>query len=149
ALARRLSSPGRVLGLIGRNQERLGAVAAECTAAGARCRNASIDVRDTARLQGFLDAFGRGNPIDLLVANAGILDGRHADQATESGEAARCVLEVNLLAAVDSIHAVLPAMRRRGSGGIIIVSSLAGLVPLADAPAYSASKAALVSYALA
>ncbi len=148
-LARRLSGPGRVLGLIGRNQQRLEMVAAECAAAGAHCRTASIDVRDTARLQVFLDHFGRDHPIDLFVANAGILDGRHADQVTETGEAARSVLEINLLAAVDSVHAVLPAMRHRGSGGIIIVSSLAGFVPLADAPAYSASKAALVSYALA
>ena len=148
-LARRLSGPGRALGLIGRNQQRLEAVAAECVAIGAHCRGASIDVRDTARFQDFIDAFDRDHPIDLLIANAGILDGRHADQVTETGEAAPRVLEINLLAAVESVHAVLPAMRRRGRGGIIIVSSLAGFVPLADAPAYSASKAALVSYALA
>ena len=149
SLARRLSGPGRVLGLVGRNQQRLETVAAACAAAGARCRSASIDIRDAARLQGFLDDFDRDHPIDLLVANAGILDGRHADQVTETGETARRVLEINLVAAVDTVHAVLPAMRRRGSGGIIIVSSLAAFVPLADAPAYSASKAALVSYALA
>jgi short-subunit dehydrogenase len=148
-LARRLSGPGRVLGLIGRNQQRLETVAAECTAAGASCRSASIDIRDSPRLRGFLDDFDRDHPIDLLVANAGILDGRHGDQVAESGETARRVLEINLLAAVDTVHAVLPAMCRRRSGGIIIVSSLAAFVPLADAPAYSASKAALVSYAVA
>lgn len=149
ALARRLSGPGRILGLIGRNRQRLATVAAECAAGGADCRSASMDVRNAARLQRFLHDFDRDHPVDLLVANAGILDGRHAEEATETGETARRVLEMNLLATVDSVHAVLPAMLRRGTGGIIIVSSLAGLVPLADAPAYSASKAALVSYALA
>ena len=70
SLARRLSGPGRVLGLVGRNQQRLETVAAACAAAGAHCRSASIDIRDAARLQGFLDDFDRDHPIDLLVANA-------------------------------------------------------------------------------
>jgi len=149
ALARQLSAPGRVLGLIGRNEERLAAVAADCAGAGSTCRTGCLDVRDTSRLTAFLDAFDRDHATDLLVANAGILDGRHAEQVTESGDTARKVLETNLLAAIATVHAVLPAMRARRHGSIILVSSLAGFVPLADAPAYSASKAGLVSYGLA
>jgi short-subunit dehydrogenase len=148
-LARRLSGPGRVLGLIGRNEERLAGVAADCAKAGSICRIGCLDIRDTSRLTDFLGAFDRDHATDLLVANAGILDGRHAEQVTESSDAAREVLQINLLATVATIHAVLPAMRQRRRGGIILVSSLAGFVPLADAPAYSASKAGLVSYGLA
>src|SRR6185312_3603432 len=40
-------------------------------------------------------------------------------------------------------------MRQRRRGSIVLVSSLAAFFPLADAPAYSASKAALVSYGVA
>jgi short-subunit dehydrogenase len=149
ALARRLSGNGRVLGLIARDRDRTETVAKACTEAGAVCRSASIDIRDRARLVDFVHRFDDDHAIDLLIVNAGILDGRHADQVTESGETARRVLETNLLAAIDTVHAVLPAMRRRRRGGIIFVASLAGFVPLADAPAYSASKAGLVSYALA
>jgi short-subunit dehydrogenase len=59
---------------------------------------------------------------------------------------ARRVIEINLLSAVDTLHAVLPAMRARKGGHIVLVSSLAALSPLPDAPAYSASKAGLLAY---
>jgi short-subunit dehydrogenase len=148
-LARQLSAPGRVLGLIGRNRDRLDAVAADCATAGSICRTGYLDIRDSGQLSAFIDNFDRDHATDLLIANAGILDGRHAEQVTESGDIARQVLEINLLATVATVHAVLPAMCRRRRGGIILVSSLAAFVPLADAPAYSASKAGLVSYGLA
>lgn len=149
ALAQRVATHGRVLGLIGRDRPRIEAVAQACITSGAACHSACIDVRDLSRLTDFLHRFDRDHPIDMLVVNAGILDGRRVDQVIESGETARQVLQTNLLAAVDTAHAVLPGMRRRGRGDIIFVSSLAGFVPLADAPAYSASKAGLLSYALA
>ena len=64
-------------------------------------------------------------------------------------DTARRVLEVNLLAAVETVHALLPALRQRGRGKVVYVPSLAGFVPLPDAPAYSASKAGLLFYGLA
>lgn len=149
ALSRRLAGPGCSLALIGRDASRLARVAEECRSKGASCRTGSIDVRDTAQLSSFLDDFDRAQPIDTFISNAGILDGRHADEALEGSDAARQVLETNLLAAVDAVHIVLPKMRQRGQGGIVLVASLAALVPLPDAPAYSASKAGLLSYGLA
>ncbi|WP_421998995.1 SDR family NAD(P)-dependent oxidoreductase [Reyranella sp.] len=149
ALARRLGGPGRTIALIARDAARLEAVRAAGDAAGAACTAAAIDVRDRTRLADFLDGFDRAHGIDLLIVNAGILDGRHAEQATEDGDTARRVIDINLTAAIDTVHAVLPAMQRRRRGAIVLVSSLAGFVPLADAPAYSAAKAGMVSYALA
>ena len=149
ALARALAAPSRTLALLGRNAERLESVAAACRAKGATCRIASLDVSDTDRLSTFLEDVGRETPIDLLIANAGILDGRSADQTVEDGKVARRVLETNLLATVDIIHLVLPRMRKERRGQILLVASLASLVPLPDAPAYSASKAGLLSYGLA
>lgn len=149
ALARSLAAPGRMLALLGRNAERLESIAAACRAKGATCSIASLDVTDTDGLSTFLEGFRREAPIDLLVANAGILEGRSADQAVEDGKVARRVLETNLLAAVDIVHLVLPTMRRERRGQIVLVASLASLVPLPDAPAYSASKAGLLSYGLA
>ena len=149
ALSRRLAGPGCSLALIGRDGNRLEQVAEQCRSKGASCRVGRIDVRDSGRLSSFLDSFDRDQPIDTFISNAGILDGRHAGQALEGSDAARCVLETNLLAAVEAVHAVLPRMRRRGHGDIVLVASLAALVPLPDAPAYSASKAGLLSYGLA
>lgn len=149
ALSQLLAKPGCVLALIGRDSARLDAVAAACRSKGASCRTASIDVRDGESMSAFLAGFDREHPIDLLISNAGILDGRHDDQVIENGETARRVLETNLLASIDAVHVVLPAMRQRGRGDIVLVASLAALVPLPDAPAYSASKAGLMSYGLA
>lgn len=149
ALSRRLAGPGCSLALIGRDTTRLERVAEECRSKGASCRVGRIDVRDTGQLSSFLDSFDREQPIDTFISNAGILDGRHADESLEGSDAARRVLEINLLAAIDAVHAVLPKMRLRGHGEIVLVASLAALVPLPDAPAYSASKAGLLSYGLA
>src|SRR5262249_35225775 len=55
----------------------------------------------------------------------------------------------NLMAAIDVVHLALPGMQRRGHGEIVIMGSLSSFSPLPDAPAYAASKAALLSYGLA
>lgn len=146
ALARFYARPGVTLGLIGRDPGRLGVVAAEARAAGAVVEEGRLDLRDRTALRTFLTGFETKHPIDLLIANAGILDGRRADGSIEDADAARRVIEINLLGAIDSLHDVLPAMRRRKRGHIALISSLAALSPVTDAPAYSASKAGLLSY---
>jgi len=79
--------------------------------------------------------------IDVLINNAGL----HAFGALETaGEAHfRELLEVNLLGAWRLTRAVLPEMRERGSGHILMVSSLSGLVGLPADGQYAASKFAL------
>jgi short-subunit dehydrogenase len=146
ALAKYYARPGIALGLIGRDPERLNAVADHARAAGAMVEGGLFDLRDRAALLNFLTGFDRTNPINLMIANAGVLDGRRADGSIEHADMARRVIEINLLGAVDTLHAVLPAMRTRRSGHIVLVSSLAALSPLPDAPGYSASKAGLLAY---
>lgn len=146
ALARLYAKPGVTLGLLGRDATRLGSVADAAMAAGAAVEQGVLDLRDRAALAGFLQAFDAAHPVELLIANAGVLDGRRADGRIEDAAVAREVIEINLLGALDTLHAVLPAMRGRRHGHIVLVSSLAALSPLADAPAYSASKAGLLSY---
>lgn len=149
ALARALAAPGRTLGLLGRDPGRLEEVAVACRAKGAACKTASIDVNEQAAMAAFVDGFERAHGIDLLVANAGIMLGRPNDGAVESRSEARSVLSTNLLAAIDTVHLVLPGMQRRRGGEIALMGSLSSLSPLPDAPAYSASKAAVLSYGLA
>ena len=146
ALAKYYARPGVTLGLIGRNPGRLRTVADEMRGAGATVEEGLLDLRDRTSLSAFLAQFDRDHPIDLLIANAGVLDGRRADGTIEDAEMARRVIEINLLGALDTLHAVLPAMCSRRQGNIVLISSLAALSPLPDAPAYSASKAALLSY---
>lgn len=79
--------------------------------------------------------------IDVLINNAGL----HAFGALEAASEARFreLLEVNLLGAWRLTRAVLPDMRARGSGHVLMVSSLSGLVGLPADGQYAASKFAL------
>lgn len=149
AMALRLAAPGRALALIARDTPRLEAIAAACRARGAVCLAAALDIRNRDGLRTFLDEADRTRPLDLVVANAGILAGRAADGSIEDSDSARAVLDTNLLAAVDTIYAALPALRRQERSAVVLVASLAAFVPLPDAPAYSASKAGLLAFGLA
>lgn len=85
-----------------------------------------------------LSAMGR---IDTLVNSAGI--GLYAP-ATESGhEHARHIFELNVFAALHLAQLVAPQMRARGSGSIVNLGSIGGLVSLPWSPLYCASKSAL------
>jgi short-subunit dehydrogenase len=146
ALARHYAAPGVVIGVVGRDVTRLSAVAAEIAASGASAVQGVFDLRDRVALAAFLNSFEAVHPIDLLIANAGVLDGRRAEGEIETADMARAVIEINLLGALDTVHGVLGFMRARRRGSIVMVASLAALSPLPDAPAYSASKAGLLSY---
>jgi short-subunit dehydrogenase len=149
ALAKRLARPGRFLALLGRDANRLEAVAERCRVSGAECRVGALDVQDRPALSAFVAAVAEHHPIDVAILNAGLLDGRREGEVVEGSDAARSVLEVNLLAAIDALHLVLPHLRARGQGQIVLVASLAAIVPLPDAPSYSAAKAGLLAYGLA
>ena len=109
---------------------------------GDRALAVALDVTDPGQVAAAVaaaeDAFGG---IDVLVNNAG-----HGYlSAVEEGEDAevRKLFDVNYFGAVDMIKAVLPAMRARGSGHIINMSSMTGLVANPPNAYYSSTKFAL------
>ena len=148
ALARLYARPGTTLGLLGRDAGRLAVTAKAAREAGAIVVEGVFDIRDRTALADFLRDFDAQHPIDLLISNAGILDGRRADGIVENAEDARRVIEINLLAAIDTVQNAVGYMRPRRKGQIALVSSMAAYAPLADAPAYSASKSGLLAYGL-
>ncbi len=81
--------------------------------------------------------------LDLLINNAGIIDGclSSAENATEI---ARREMETNYYAPMDLIHAFLPALKQ-SKGAIINISSIAGISNFPSLGPYSATKAALHS----
>jgi len=147
ALARRCAGPDIRLTLIGRDHGRLDAVAQACKMRGAETAIGLCDVRSAERMRVFIEDADEGLPITMVVANAGI-GGEQviAGPSGETAEIARAIFEINVLGVVNTIAPVLPRLVARGEGRIVIMSSLAALVPLPDAPAYSASKAAVRIY---
>ena len=148
ALARNYASSGAHLCLLGRNAERLAGVAVEVAERGADCEQAVADILDEPALRDAIRGYDSRHPVDLAFINAGIFDGRKEGEHLEDLETSLRVIDNNLRGALNTLHAILPAMRTRGSGHIVFVSSLAGLTPLGCALGYSASKSAIVSYAL-
>jgi NAD(P)-dependent dehydrogenase (short-subunit alcohol dehydrogenase family) len=82
--------------------------------------------------------------IDLLVNNAGV--GLVAGAEESSLEQAKSLFDVNLFGVIRLTKAVLPTMRRQGSGRIINLSSVMGLIPAPFMALYAASKHAVEGY---
>jgi NAD(P)-dependent dehydrogenase (short-subunit alcohol dehydrogenase family) len=83
--------------------------------------------------------------IDLLVNNAGF--GVAAAGAEESSlEQARSIFETNFFGVVRMTRAVVPHMRRRGSGRIVNIGSVLGFMPMPYGALYAATKHAIAGY---
>jgi short-subunit dehydrogenase len=149
ALALRYAHEGAVLGLLGRSKDRLDDVAEECRRLGATIHIALLDVRARSEMEQWLQTFDDRTPIDILIANAGVMAGRPADADIESSSSSYALMETNVLGVLNSIQPILPRMMARRRGQIGIISSIAAFIPLPDAPSYSASKSATLSYGLA
>ena len=146
ALARAYAGPGCTLVLQGRDQQRLAAVAEACAARGARVLTKVLDLRDRVALVAWLQSVSHAEPLELVIVNAGVNTSIGADGAGESWAAVEELIAVNVLAAMATVDAVLPAMRARGSGQLALISSLAAYYGLPVTPSYCASKAALKAY---
>jgi short-subunit dehydrogenase len=146
ALARSYAREGRTLILHGRDAARLTAICQECRERGARVLPLSFDLEDANAAVEQLRVISEQEAIDLAIVNAGITRGIGGGEQVESLQAARELLAVNLDGALATVAGVLPAMRRRRSGQIALMSSLAALHGLARTPLYCATKAALKAY---
>jgi len=146
ALARRYAAPGTALALIGRNPARLAEVADSCRRLGAVVETAEIDVRDGPRLAAFLRDFDARRPVTVVIANAGVEAGLGPGRSSEPEDFVLAQLRINLEGAIATVSPLIEPMRRRRAGSIVLIASLAALMPLADQPAYSASKAGLVAW---
>lgn len=108
----------------------------------------TADVTDEAQVRAAVDeVLRREGRIDILVNNAGFgISG--AAELTDSRDA-HAQLELNLYGMDNATKAVLPAMRKQGSGRIVCMSSIAGILPIPFQLWYSVSKAAINAYVLA
>lgn len=138
ATARAAAEAGARVVLAARRHERITELADELPdALAGRC-----DVTDRSEVRKVVDAaLERYGRIDVLVNNAG--QGLHTRLEDVDADDFRAILDLNVVAPLVAMQAVLPVMRAQGAGSIVNVSSGTALRPLPGAGAYSASKAAL------
>ena len=146
AIAAALVSRGVDVLVCGRSAEALAASRDAAGSGGAggkaagRLETLQADVRDPAQARMLVDrAAALFGGLDVLVNNAGV--SRFRELAALSDADWREIVETNLSGVFHCCRAAIPALRRRGGGWIVNVSSLAGSHPFAGAAAYCASKA--------
>jgi len=105
-----------------------------------------LDVRDSFALQAAAEDFiARIGVPDIVIANAGVSVGTLTEYA-EDISAFQQVMDINVLGMLKTFQPFLMQMRNRGQGTLVGIASVAGFRGLPGAGAYSASKAAAISY---
>jgi NAD(P)-dependent dehydrogenase (short-subunit alcohol dehydrogenase family) len=136
-IARELASAGWHVTVSGRTKEQIEAVAAEV--------GGEAVVGDVSRRDDVERMVAEAEPLDLLVANAGI--GNQGGATWEVGpDAWWRIFEVNVLGVHLCCRAVIPGMLARNAGRIVITGSGAAYLPGSRNTAYPASKAAVCRY---
>lgn len=145
ALARYYARQGAQLGLAARRMQPLQALAAEIGEQ--QCTIYALDVRDEVALdeaaRDFMQHFGVP---DIVIANAGVSRGTLTEHK-EDLPAFKAIMDINLLGMVHTFQPFIPAMKGNPTKGRLVgIASVAGIRGLPGAEAYSASKAAAISY---
>jgi NAD(P)-dependent dehydrogenase (short-subunit alcohol dehydrogenase family) len=110
--------------------------------AGCEVHPVELDVGDASSVgRGSRQVLEDAGQLDVLINNAGIA--WNATVEDVDVEAAKVVFETNYWGVIRCIQAVLPAMRARGSGHIVNVSSIAGRFAALAQPIYASSMCAL------
>jgi short-subunit dehydrogenase len=143
AIAEHAAKEGARIALVARRKERLDEVATRVRALGGTAHVLVCDVsnRDAA-LACAAQAESVLGGVDVAVINAGV--GRHRTLVEHDLDDAERLLRVNVLGALYFAHALAPRMLARGSGFLVFMASVAGLLPVPGEAVYSASKFALV-----
>jgi ribitol 2-dehydrogenase len=142
ACARALIGAGVRVVLVDRDAARLREV---CTELGPDAVPLVVDLLDPASVAtmvpGILERAGK---LDIFHANAGSYVGGNVHGGDP--DAWDRMLNLNINSTFRTIHAVLPHMVERGTGDIIVTSSVAGFIPVVVEPIYTASKHAIQAF---
>ncbi len=145
--ARQLAALGYNLVLTARRTDRLAALAETLhTRYGVRAESLTADLSTDVGVVAVEDRLAEGD-VHLLVNNAGFGIGGAFAEASLAGQAE--MVQVHMVAPMRLMHAALPHMVARRSGGIINVASLAAFFTLPGNANYGATKAYLMRFSLA
>lgn len=146
ALAYEYAKQGATLGLVARRGEALQKLETKIREQGNQVVVYSADVRDSQALQvaaqDFISQFG--SP-DIVIASAGVSIGT-LTQYAEDIDSFKAVMDINVVGLVNTFQPFIEAMIKQQHGQLVGFASVAGIRGLPGAGAYSASKAAAISY---
>jgi hypothetical protein len=150
ALALRYAENGAMLGLVARRNEMLEQLVAQLPNPEIH-RIYPLDVTDHAALAAAAAEFiADAGGIDVVIANAGISQGTLTEHAEDLAVFER-IIAINVTATVATFAPFIEAMKEQAQAGscdcrLVGIGSVAGIRGLPGAEAYSASKAAVISY---
>ncbi|MBW2551393.1 MAG: SDR family oxidoreductase [Deltaproteobacteria bacterium] len=141
-IARALAQKGVNLALTARTADAVEATAKEATALGVNAIALPLDITEPAGRQRLLEgAVAANGPIDILINNAGIE--WVCKYTTMSAEQIEQMIQTNLIAPLILSRLVLPEMIARGSGHVVMMSSLGGKKGSPYSATYAATKSGL------
>jgi uncharacterized oxidoreductase len=142
-LAEAFHQRGNQVIIAGRRQEMLDEVAN----ANPGIATALLDVTDTADIDRFSRQMKSEYPsLNVVIHNAGIMRAEDWTAATVDTATAHATIMTNLVAPIMLTAALLPLLRKQAQSTVVTVSSGLAFVPLALAPTYCATKAAIHSF---
>ncbi len=149
ALAIKYAQSNVNLFLVGRDKDRLLAVKNTCQKIKYNNFQANVfcsiaDVCNEQEMSDLINDIEQNYGLDLVIANAGISAGTLG--GTESNTQIKKIFSTNVDGVLNTINPAIHFMKKRHKGQIAIISSLAGIRGLPSSPAYSASKAAVLTY---
>jgi short-subunit dehydrogenase len=139
------------IGLVGRDSERLQKLAAALqNQYKITCAIYPLDVRDAAALEAaannFIAKFGAPN---IVIANAGVSRGTLTEEKDDI-KAVQAIFDINVMGMVHTFSPFIAAMKLAAAHGesaqLVGIASVAGIRGIPGSGAYSASKAAVISY---
>lgn len=144
-LAKDYTAAGAQVVISARRVDALEAVARDCALVGSAPMVVPLDVMDMeAQQEAYAKVIEQLGRVDVLVLNAGRSQ-RSLGLETEI-EDTRSIMELNVMSPIALSRIVAPSMVERGSGDIIVVSSVTGKLATTLQSTYSASKFALHGY---
>lgn len=141
AIAETLANEGVDLAICARTAESLEEAAASLRGKGVEVFSKTVDVGDGEALQGFInESVAALGGLDVLVSNPS--GGNGTDEA-----AWRANFEVDMLGAVRSVEAALPALEKSDAASVIFIGTTAAVETFIGPTSYNAIKAALITHA--
>jgi uncharacterized oxidoreductase len=142
-LAEALHALGNHVIIAGRRKQALD----ETTAANPGMNSLALDIEDPANIRSFAAQLEARFPaVNVLINNAGIMRVERLQAQPDDLAGAESTIAINLLGPIRLTAALLPLLQKQPYSAIMNVSSGLAFVPIAIAPTYCATKAAIHSY---